>query len=63
MTTDEAWEHARRYVVLAEWVEPGQSSSGWYRVTLSCGHRMECSSACLTAAMLCQECFRENLAT
>jgi hypothetical protein len=51
---------ARRYVMSAVWHEASQGEpSGYYDVTLSCGHTMQCSAPFLSAGMLCVSCLKE----
>ena len=54
------YDKAIRYVKLAEWVEASQEATGYYDVTLNCGHAMACSPAFLSASMLCLNCLEEE---
>jgi hypothetical protein len=60
MTIPPSFDMAMRYVTLAVWHESSQEGSGYYEVTLNCGHAMRCSHRFLSHSMLCVTCCRES---
>jgi hypothetical protein len=57
MTNDE-YQKAVWQVKSANWVEPSQGDrSGWYVVTLKCGHTLKCLHHELHSYMFCLVCF------